>query len=51
MSFFDGAGAGKSFVVLGCWIALGLTLCGLGAMRSRAKTVVHGRHEASPVTV
>jgi hypothetical protein len=51
VSFFDGAGAGKPFVVLSCWVALGLVLCGLGAMRSRAKSVVHGRHEASPVTV
>ena len=51
VSFFDGAGSGRSFVVLTCWLALGLVLCGLGAMRSRARSVVHGRHEASPVTV
>jgi hypothetical protein len=50
VSFFDGAGSGRSFVVLGCWLLLGLVLCGLGAARSR-QAVVHGRQEASPVTV
>ncbi|GAA0619067.1 hypothetical protein HPO96_24790 [Kribbella sandramycini] len=49
VSFFDGAGSGTAFVVLSAWLALGLALCGLGAMRSQH--VVHGRHEASPVTV
>ncbi|MFC9694126.1 hypothetical protein ACFTSF_36615 [Kribbella sp. NPDC056951] len=49
VSFFDGAGSGTAFVVLGAWLALGLALCGLGAMRSQR--FVHGRHEASPVTV
>jgi hypothetical protein len=51
VSFFDGAGSGRSFVVLTCWLVLGLVLCGLGAARSRNRSVVHGRHEASPVTV
>lgn len=50
VSFFDGAGAGRPFVVLGCWIVLGLVLCGLGAMRS-GRSVVQARPEASPVTV
>ncbi|NEA33874.1 hypothetical protein [Streptomyces sp. SID13031] len=51
VSFFDGAGAGRPFLVLGCWIALGVVLCGLGAMRSRGRSVVQARPEASPVTV
>jgi hypothetical protein len=51
VSFFDGAGSGRPFVVLTCWLALGLALCGLGAMRSRSRRVVPARHEASPVTV
>jgi hypothetical protein len=51
VSFFDGAGSGRSFVVLACWLALGLVLCGLGAMRSRGRSVVQARPEASPVTV
>lgn len=49
VSFFDGAGAGRPFVVLGCWLLAGITLCGLGALRSQR--VVHARHEAKPVTV
>ncbi|TDD46879.1 ABC transporter permease [Kribbella antibiotica] len=49
VSFFDGAGSGQAFVVLAAWFALGLFLCGLGAMRSQR--FVHGRHEASPATV
>ncbi|MFK4089968.1 hypothetical protein ACI2LF_38005 [Kribbella sp. NPDC020789] len=49
VSFFDGAGADRAFVVLSAWFALGLFLCALGAMRSQR--VVHGRHEAQPVTV
>ncbi|WP_405061088.1 hypothetical protein OG474_05455 [Kribbella sp. NBC_01505] len=49
VSFFDGAGAGSAFVVLSAWLALGLFLCGLGAMRSQR--FVHGRHEETPVTV
>ena len=49
---FDGAGAGRAFAVLGCWIVFGLVLCGLGAARARRRqVVVQGRHEASPVTV
>lgn len=51
VSFFDGAGSGKSFLVLGCWLVLGLTLCGLGALRTRNRSVAPARHEASPVTV
>ncbi|WP_020389525.1 hypothetical protein [Kribbella catacumbae] len=51
VSFFDGAGSGGSFLVLGCWLVLGLGLCGLGALRDRSRSVVHGRHEASLVTV
>ena len=51
VSFFDGAGAGRPFLVLSCWLVLGLALCTLGALRSRSRSVVHGRHEASPVTV
>jgi hypothetical protein len=52
VSFFDGAGSGRSFVVLGCWLLFGLILCGLGAARGRSRrAVVHGRHEASAVTV
>jgi len=49
VSFFDGAGAAGPLVVLGCWLVAGLTLCGLGALRSQR--VVHPRHEAKPVTV
>jgi CheY-like chemotaxis protein len=49
VSFFDGAGAAGPFVVLSCWLLAGLTLCGLGALRSQR--VVHARHEAKPVTV
>jgi hypothetical protein len=51
VSFFDGAGAGRPFLVLGCWLLLGLVLCGLGSLRSRTRRVVHARHEASAVTV
>jgi hypothetical protein len=51
VSFFDGAGAGRPLLVLSCWLLLGLALCTLGAVRSRSRSVVHGRHEASPVTV
>jgi hypothetical protein len=49
VSFFDGAGAGRPFVVLSCWLLAGITLCGLGALRSQR--VVHPRHEAKAVTV
>jgi hypothetical protein len=49
VSFFDGAGAAGPFVVLTCWLLVGLTLCGLGALRSQR--VVPARHEAKPVTV
>jgi len=49
VSFFDGAGAAGPFVVLTCWLVAGLTLCGLGALRSQR--VEHPRHEAKPVTV
>jgi hypothetical protein len=49
VSFFDGAGAGRPFVVLSCWLLAGLILCGLGALRGQR--VVHPRHEAKPVTV
>jgi hypothetical protein len=51
VSFFDGAGSGRSFLVLGCWLVLGLVLCGLAAMRSRGRSVVQARQEGSPVTV
>jgi hypothetical protein len=51
VSFFDGAGSGRSFLVLGCWLVLGLLLCGFAAMRSRGRSVVQARPEASPVTV
>jgi len=50
VSFFDGAGSGGPFLVLGCWLVLGLALCGFGALRDRSRSVVPGRHEASPVT-
>jgi hypothetical protein len=50
VSFFDGAGAGQSFVVLSCWLVAGLALCGLGALRSRQR-VVRAHPEQSPVTV
>jgi hypothetical protein len=51
VSFFDGAGAGRPFLVLSAWIAFGLLLCAFGATRTRSRRVVHARHEASPVTV
>jgi hypothetical protein len=50
VSFFDGAGAGQSFVVLSCWLVAGLALCGLGALRSRQR-VVQAHPESSAVTV
>jgi hypothetical protein len=50
VSFFDGAGAGQSFVVLSCWLVAGLALCGLGGLRSRQR-VVQAHPERSPVTV
>ncbi|MGC4939502.1 hypothetical protein [Kribbella sp. DT2] len=49
VSFFDGAGAGRSLLVLSGWLVLGLVLCGLGAARSRR--VVQALPEGSPVTV
>jgi len=49
VSFFDGAGAARPLVVLGCWLVAGFALCALGAMRSQR--AVHPRHEAKPVTV
>jgi hypothetical protein len=49
VSFFDGAGAAGPLVVLSCWLLAGLTLCGLGALRSQR--VVQPRHEAKAVTV
>ena len=51
VSFLDGAGSGRPFLVLTCWFVAGLALCSLGAMRSRGRRVVQARHEASPVTV
>ncbi|HEY0475188.1 MAG TPA: hypothetical protein VGD34_26140 [Kribbella sp.] len=51
VSFFDGAGAGRPFLVLSCWLLLGLIFCGLGSLRSRSRRVVHARQEASAVTV
>ncbi|MDX6238488.1 MAG: hypothetical protein QOG10_3303 [Kribbellaceae bacterium] len=51
VAFFDGAGAGRPLLVLSCWLAGGLLLCGLGATRSRSRSAVHGRREASPLTV
>ncbi|GAB3809855.1 hypothetical protein [Kribbella italica] len=33
VSFFDGAGAGQSLLVLAGWLLVGLVLCGLGAAR------------------
>jgi hypothetical protein len=51
VSFFDGAGAGRPFLVLGCWLLLGLALCGLGSLRGRRRRVVPARQEASAVTV
>ncbi|GAA1560987.1 hypothetical protein GCM10009789_12820 [Kribbella sancticallisti] len=56
VSFFDGAGAGRPFLVLGIWLALGLTLCAFGALRGRGQRgsgqrAIHARQEASPVTV
>jgi hypothetical protein len=48
VSFFDGAGATRPLVVLGCWLVAGLLFCGLGALRGRGRAV-HARHEASAV--
>jgi hypothetical protein len=48
VSFFDGAGAARPLVVLSCWLVAGLLICGLGALRTRGRTV-HARHEASAV--
>lgn len=49
VSFFDGAGAARPFVVLSGWLAVGVVFCALGAIRSQR--AVHGRHEATPVAV
>jgi hypothetical protein len=49
VSFFDGAGSGRPFVVLSCWLAFGLALCALGAMRSQR--AVQTRPEPELVTV
>ncbi|MGW1341192.1 hypothetical protein ACWCOV_09070 [Kribbella sp. NPDC002412] len=49
VSFFDGAGAGRPLVVLGCWLVAGLVLCVLGALKSQR--VVHPRHELEAATV
>jgi hypothetical protein len=35
VSFFDAAGAGRPLLVLACWLAGGLLLCGVGAARAR----------------
>jgi hypothetical protein len=51
VSFFDGAGSGRSFLVLGCWLVVGLLLCGFAATRNRGRSLVQARQEASPVTV
>ncbi|NUR98027.1 MAG: hypothetical protein HOV67_22580, partial [Kribbellaceae bacterium] len=48
VSFFDGNGAGRPLVVLGCWLLAGVLLCGLGALRGRGRAV-HARHEAPAV--
>lgn len=48
VSFFDGAGAARPLVVLGCWLLLGLLLCGVGALRGRGRAVP-ARHEARTV--
>ncbi|MFG1912682.1 hypothetical protein [Kribbella sp. NPDC048928] len=48
VSFFDGAGAARPLVVLGCWLLLGLLLCGVGALRGRGRAVP-ARHEARAV--
>ncbi|WBQ07178.1 hypothetical protein [Kribbella sp. CA-293567] len=50
VSFFDGAGSAQAFLVLASWLALGLVLCGLGAMRGRGRSVVRARGEVSAVT-
>jgi hypothetical protein len=49
-SFFDGAAVGKPLLVLTCWIALGLALCGLGALRNRNRDVVGASGGAVPVS-
>ncbi|TWD74898.1 hypothetical protein FB561_6333 [Kribbella amoyensis] len=51
VGFFDGAGAGRPLLVLGCWLVLGLLLCAAGAGRDRTRRAVPARPEASPVTV
>jgi hypothetical protein len=48
VGFFDGAGAARPLVVLGCWLLAGVALCGLGALRSRGRAVP-ARHEAAAV--
>jgi hypothetical protein len=48
VSFFDGAGAARPLVVLGCWLVVGLLLCGLGAVRTRGRAE-HARHQATAV--
>lgn len=48
VSFFDGAGAARPLVVLGCWLVVGLLLCGVGALRGRGRAVP-ARHEARAV--
>ncbi|HEU4947335.1 MAG TPA: hypothetical protein VFT31_09295 [Kribbella sp.] len=51
VAFFDGAGSARPLLVLVCWLAAGLLLCGVGAMRGRGGRAVRARQEASAVTV
>jgi hypothetical protein len=37
VSFFDGAGSSRPLLVLACWLAGGLLLCVVGALRTRAR--------------
>jgi hypothetical protein len=50
VAFFDGAGAGRPLAVLGCWLAGGLLLCGLGSLRGHSRSAVQARGDGSAVT-
>jgi hypothetical protein len=50
VAFFEGAGAGRPVAVLGCWLAGGLLLCGLGSIRGHSRSAVRARRDGAAVT-
>jgi len=51
VAFFDGAGVGRPLLVLFAWLAAGLLLVGLAAVRNRSRSAAHARRQAAPATV